>query len=92
MGVMVNTALRNTTLNERRGERRADPVLGALVDVAIAYRINLGPGVAAAFLRETGVPGTLAQRVLEGGAMLRSTVPRRRASPVLPGLDPYSGA
>ena len=61
-----------------RPERRADPVLGALVDVAIAYRDNLGMGVAAAFLRETRVPDTVAQRVLDRSAHQRTPVPRRR--------------
>ncbi|MFC5512326.1 hypothetical protein ACFPOU_14465 [Massilia jejuensis] len=76
-------------LTERRGERRADPVLGALIDVAIAYRANLGPAVAAAFLRETGVPAALARRVLEGSATTRATTPRRwsaRAAP-MPRID-----
>jgi hypothetical protein len=67
-------------LIERRGERRADPVLGALIDVAIAYRQNLGPEVAAALLRETGVPAAVAQRVLDQRAIVRSTTPRRRAA------------
>lgn len=62
---------------ERRQERRSDPVLGALVDVAIAYRENLGGRVAEAFLRETGVPEAVALRVLERTARQRSTVPRR---------------
>ena len=62
-----------------RRERRADPILGALVDVAIAYRDNLGMGVATAFMRETRVPDAVAQRVLERTAHQRSPVPRRRA-------------
>jgi len=81
MGKHVNTAL-----TERRGERRADPVLGALIDVAIAYRINLGAGVAAAFLRETGVSPALARRVLDGLATQRATTPRRRGAATLPVL------
>jgi len=64
---------------ERKQERRADPILATLVDVAIAYRENLGVRVAEAFLRETGVPGPLAQRVLDGSARTRSTMPRRWA-------------
>jgi hypothetical protein len=68
----------DTALTNRGGERRADPVLGALIDVAIAYRINLGARVAAAFLRETGVSDTLARRVLDGSATVRSITPRRR--------------
>lgn len=83
MGSHVDTAF-----TERRGERRADPVLGALIDVAIAYRLNLGAGVAAAFLRETGVAPALAQRVLDGLATQRSTTPRRRSGTVLPVLFP----
>lgn len=59
-------------------ERRADPVMGALVDVAIAYRDNLGMTVAAAFLRETRVPDAVAQRVLDRTAQQRATAPRRR--------------
>ena len=65
---------------ERRQDRRADPILATLVDVAIAYRENLGGQVAEAFMRETGVPAALAQRVLERSASRRTTVPRRRAS------------
>jgi hypothetical protein len=61
-----------------RRERRADPVLGALVDVAIAYRDNLGMTVAAAFLRETRVPDAVAQRVLDRTAHQRTPAPRRR--------------
>lgn len=61
-----------------RRERRADPVLGALVDVAIAYRDNLGMRVAAAFMRETHVPDAVAQRVLDLSAHQRTPVPRRR--------------
>lgn len=64
---------------ERKQERRADPILATLVDVAIAYRENLGCQVAAAFLHETGVSGPLAQRVLDGSARMRATVPRRWA-------------
>ncbi len=63
---------------ERRQERRVDPVLATLIDVAIAYRVNLGDRVAAAFMRETGVPSHLAQRVLDGLATMRMTAPRRR--------------
>ncbi|MFC5462309.1 hypothetical protein [Massilia niabensis] len=63
---------------ERQGDRRADPVLGALIDVAIAYRDNLGSRVAEAFLRETGVPEAVAQRVLDRSARQRTLVPRRR--------------
>jgi hypothetical protein len=59
-------------------ERRADPVLGALVDVAIAYRDNLGMSVAAAFLRETRVPDAVAQRVIDRTVHQRTPVPRRR--------------
>ena len=65
-------------LTERRGERRADPVLATMIDVAIAYRVNLGWRVAQAFMHETGVPAALAMQVLCGTACLRSTVPRRR--------------
>ena len=65
------------TFVERRQERRADPILATLVDVAIAYRDNLGVRVAQAFLLETGVPGPLAQRVLDGSAKSRATTPRR---------------
>ncbi|MFC5480736.1 hypothetical protein [Massilia suwonensis] len=76
----------DTAFTQRRGERRADPVLGALIDVAIAYRLNLGPGVAAAFMRETGVAPALARRVLDGLATLRATTPRRRSGAALPVL------
>lgn len=62
---------------ERGQERRADPILSTLVDVAIAYRENVGARVAEAFLRETGVPDPLAQRVLDGSAKTRATTPRR---------------
>jgi hypothetical protein len=62
---------------ERKQERRADPIMATLVDVAIAYRENLGVRVAEAFLGETGVPGPLAQRVLDGSARTRATMPRR---------------
>ena len=65
-------------LVERGGERRADPVLATMIDVAIAYRVNLGWRVAQAFMREMGVPAALATQVLCGSARLRSTVPRRR--------------
>jgi hypothetical protein len=78
----------NTALTERRGERRVDPVLGALIDVAIVYRLNLGAAVAAAFLRETGVSPVLARRVLDGLATQRSTTPRRRTGAALPVLFP----
>lgn len=61
-----------------RPERRSDPVLGALVDVAIAYRDNLGMAVATAFLRETRVPDAVAQRVIDCVAHQRTPVPRRR--------------
>lgn len=74
-------------LTERRGDRRADPILATLVDVAIAYRDNLGCSVAQAFLRETGVPEALVQRVLDGSASTRATVPRRRAGQALPAWD-----
>ena len=73
----------DNALRERRGDRRADPILATLVDVAIAYRDNVGSGVAQAFLRETGVPETLAQRVLNGSASMRSTIPRRRIAHAL---------
>lgn len=63
---------------ERPGDRRADPVLGAIVDVAIAYRDNLGARVAEAFMRETGVPEAVARRVLDHCARQRTLVPRRR--------------
>lgn len=68
---------------ERRAERRTDPVLGALVDVAIAYRDNLGSRVAEAFLRETGVPEAVARRVLACAACQRSPAPRRWTPRVL---------
>ena len=74
-------------LIERQGERRADPVLGALIDVAIAYRDNLGCRVAQAFLQETGVPDALALRVLAGAARTRATVPRRWAPRAVQALD-----
>ena len=61
-----------------RRERRADPALGALIDVAIAYRDNLGMTVAAAFMRETRVPDAVAQRVLDRTAQQRTPSPRRR--------------
>jgi len=65
------------TFVERQQERRADPIMATLVDVAIAYRENLGVRVAEAFLRETGVPGPLARRVLDGSATKRAPTPRR---------------
>lgn len=64
---------------ERRAERRADPLLATLVDVAIAYRDNLGSAVAQAFMRETGLPGALVQRVLDRSACQRAALPRRWA-------------
>jgi hypothetical protein len=64
--------------SSRHEERRSDAVLGAIVDVAIAYRDNLGMRVAEAFLRETRVPDTVAQRVLNRTAHQRTSVPRRR--------------
>lgn len=67
----------DTALRERQMDRRADPILATLVDVAIAYRENLGRQVAQAFLRETGVPAALAMRVLDGSASMRATVPRQ---------------
>ena len=66
--------------NSRQDERRSDAVLGAIVDVAIAYRDNLGMRVAEAFLRETRVPDTVAQRVLNRTAHQRTSVPRRRVA------------
>lgn len=66
-------------LKERAPERRTDPILATLVDVAIAYRENLGDRVAQAFLHETGVPDVLARRVLAGSASVRAAVPRRQA-------------
>lgn len=62
---------------QRGRERRGDPLLATLVDVAIAYRDNLGAHVAQAFMRETGVPEALAGRVLAGAATARATAPRR---------------
>lgn len=62
---------------ERRQERRIDPMLATLVDVAIAYHENLGWQVAQAFMRETGVPAALVQNVLTGAARQRSCVLRR---------------
>jgi hypothetical protein len=61
----------------RAPERRVDPLLATLIDVAIAYRDNVGPRVAEAFLRETGVAPALACRVLEGQASQRARLPRR---------------
>ena len=69
---------------ERRQERRVDAVLATLVDVAIAYRVNVGDRVAEAFMRETGVPAHLAQRVLDGSATVRTTAPRRHAPQGMP--------
>jgi len=63
---------------ERGEDRRADPALGALIDLAIAYRQNLGVRVAQAFLGEVRVPEAAARRVLDGSACQRSPVPRRR--------------
>lgn len=70
---------------ERRQERRTDPIAATLVDVAIAYRDNLGCRVAQAFMHETGVPEALAKRVLDGSARMRSTVPRRWTARPVPG-------
>ena len=78
------------SFTERCRERRADPVLGALVDVAIAYRDNVGRKVAEAFLRETGVPETVALRVLNRSAQQRAMTPRRWTAQVFPG--PMRGA
>ena len=64
--------------SSRQGERRSDAVLGAVVDVAIAYRDNLGLRVAEAFMRETRVPDAVVQRVLNRTAHQRTSVPRRR--------------
>ena len=64
--------------SSRQGERRSDAVLGAVVDVAIAYRDNLGLRVAEAFMRETRVPDAVVQRVLDRTAHQRTSVPRRR--------------
>ena len=74
----VENAFTERPFKARRKDRRADPVLGALVDVAISYRENLGCRVAEAFLRETGVPDALVRRVLDRSARQRSVVPRRR--------------
>jgi hypothetical protein len=71
-------ALVKDPFKERAPERRTDPILATLVDVAIAYRENLGARVAQAFLLETGVPDALAKRVLDGSASVRAAVPRRR--------------
>jgi hypothetical protein len=73
---------------ERAPERRTDPILATLVDVAIAYRENLGDRVAHAFLHETGVPDALAKRVLDGSASVRATVARRRTRHTLHDQDP----
>ena len=86
---LEETAVENVFV-ERGQDRRADPVLGALIDVAIAYRDNLGWRVAEAFLRETGVPETLAQRVSDGTARQRSLVPRRWTARAA--TDPVLGA
>ena len=64
--------------DSRQEDRRTNAVLGAVVDVAIAYRDNLGMRVAEAFMRETRVPDTVAQRVLNCTAHQRTAVPRRR--------------
>jgi hypothetical protein len=64
--------------DSRQEERRSNAVLGAVVDVAIAYHDNLGPRVAEAFMRETRVPDAVAQRVLNRTAHQRTSVPRRR--------------
>lgn len=69
---------------KRPGDRRADPVLGAIVDVAIAYRDNLGARVAEAFMRETGVPEAVARRVLDHCARQRTLVPQRRPRAAAP--------
>ena len=61
----------------RHMDRRADPILATLIDVAIAYRENLGFRVAQAFLLEAGVPPALAMRVLDSSASMRATTPRR---------------
>jgi hypothetical protein len=68
--------------SSRQDERRSDAVLGAVVDVAIAYRDNLGLRVAEAFMRETRVPDAVAQRVLNRTAHQRTSVPRRRLARV----------
>lgn len=68
--------------DSRQEERRSNAVLGAVVDVAIAYRDNLGPRVAEAFMRETRVPDAVAQRVLNRTAHQRASVPRRRLARV----------
>ena len=86
---LEETAAENVFV-ERGQDRRADPVLGALIDVAIAYRDNLGWQVAEAFLRETGVPETLAQRVFERSAVQRSLAPRRWTARAT--ADPAPGA
>lgn len=67
----------NNPFVERQPERRTDPMLATLVDVALAYRENLGQRVAEAFMRETGVSGSLMQRVLGGAARQRAALPRR---------------
>ena len=73
---------------ERQPERRSDPMLATLVDVALAYRENLGARVAEAFMRETGVPGPLMQRVLAGAAGQRASLPRRWAPRAVQDLHP----
>lgn len=73
---------------ERQPERRSDPMLATLVDVALAYRENLGQRVAEAFMRETGVPGSLMQRVLAGAARQRAALPRRWAPRPVQDLQP----
>lgn len=79
-------------LKERRHERRIDPMLATLVDVALAYRENLGREVAQAFMRETGVPAALVQRVLAGAARQRSGLPRRWPLRSLADPRPQEGA
>jgi hypothetical protein len=68
-------ALVEHPLRERAPERRTDPILATLVDVAIACRENLRDRVAQAFLHETGMPEALARRVLDGSALTRATLP-----------------
>lgn len=84
----------NKPFVERRQDRRTDPMLATLVDVAIAYRDNLGWRVAEAFMLETGVPATLVRRVLERSASQRASVPRRWAPRAVtdPLLDRRAGA
>ncbi|MGJ9420592.1 hypothetical protein ACHAC9_22985 [Massilia sp. CMS3.1] len=78
----------NNALKDRQMDRRADPILATLIDVAIAYRENLGCRVAQAFLHETGVPPALAMRVLAGSARMRATVPRRWSARAVHDLTP----